>query len=255
MDFNNFYVKSGEKPLDNVVNDGGFTAIFRKMAFVGDSLSSGEFETLAPDGTTNYNDVFEHSWGQYICRMTGAKGYNFSRGGMTAREYVQSFAEENDFWNKEFASQAYIIAMGCNDFLNFNHPVGELSDIDLNNYENNKDTFIGNYAKIIQRYKEIQPNAKFFLVTMPNETFETEEKNLLKKEHARVLTELAKIFTNTYVIDLFKYVTYDEKFKDNFYLRGHLNPQGYLLTAKIIASYVDYIIRKSPSDFSLVGLI
>ena len=35
-----------EKPLDNLVTDGGYASIFRTVAFVGDSLSSGEFETL-----------------------------------------------------------------------------------------------------------------------------------------------------------------------------------------------------------------
>ena len=33
-----------EKPLENYAPDGGFASIFRTIAFVGDSLSSGEFE-------------------------------------------------------------------------------------------------------------------------------------------------------------------------------------------------------------------
>ena len=35
-----------EKPLDNLVTNGGFTGIFRTIACVGDSLSSGEFESI-----------------------------------------------------------------------------------------------------------------------------------------------------------------------------------------------------------------
>lgn len=38
-------VKDGEKPLDNLVTGGGFASIFRTIAVVGDSLSSGEFES------------------------------------------------------------------------------------------------------------------------------------------------------------------------------------------------------------------
>lgn len=30
---------------------------------------------------------------------------------------------------------------------------------------------------------------------------------------------------------------------------------GYLYTAKIISSYIDYIIRNNPNDFKTVGLI
>ena len=33
-----------EKPLENLVTDGGFTGIFRTIGCIGDSLSSGEFE-------------------------------------------------------------------------------------------------------------------------------------------------------------------------------------------------------------------
>ena len=38
-------VSEKEKPLDRVVDDGGMCAIFRSIACVGDSLSSGEFES------------------------------------------------------------------------------------------------------------------------------------------------------------------------------------------------------------------
>lgn len=55
-------VKNGEKPLDNLVKDGGFASIFRTIAVVGDSLSSGEFESQK-DGVKGYHDYFEYSWG------------------------------------------------------------------------------------------------------------------------------------------------------------------------------------------------
>ena len=52
-----------EKPLENYAPDGGFASIFRTVAFVGDSLSSGEFETFNPEtGVRRYYDMFEYSW-------------------------------------------------------------------------------------------------------------------------------------------------------------------------------------------------
>ena len=104
MKLNDYYsINNEEKPLDNLVVDGGFVGIFRKMAFVGDSLSSGEFEALDAQGKRSYHDMYEYSWGQYIARMCGNTAYNFSRGGMTAKEYCESFAEENGFWDKDKA--------------------------------------------------------------------------------------------------------------------------------------------------------
>lgn len=52
-----------EKPLENLVSDGGFCAIFRHIGCIGDSLASGELESLK-DGVKGYHDYYEHSWGQ-----------------------------------------------------------------------------------------------------------------------------------------------------------------------------------------------
>ena len=67
---------------------------------------------------------------------------------------------------------------------------------------------------------------------------------------------MAELFDYTYVLDLRKYAPeYDAEFKRNFYLGGHMNPAGYMLTAKMVMSYIDYLIRHNPEDFAQVGFI
>lgn len=255
MNIQEFMSNQNEKPLDRIVSDGGFTAIFRTICCVGDSLSSGEFESLNADGNHGYHDMYEYSWGQYLARMCGSRVYNFSRGGMSAKWYCETFADENDFWNPKYASQAYIIALGVNDIICQNQELGSVNDVDFTDCKNNKKNFAGYYAEIIQRLKQIQPRAKFFLMTMADEG-ENDSRIKDKQAHAALLYDFAEKFDNTYVIDLLKYAPkYDEKFKENFYLLGHLNPMGYLLTAKMTASYIDYIIRHNPEDFKEVGFI
>ena len=47
MNINEFLdVREREKPLDKMAVGGGFCGIFRTIACIGDSLSSGEFESL-----------------------------------------------------------------------------------------------------------------------------------------------------------------------------------------------------------------
>lgn len=255
MKLDEIFENKNEKPLDNIVSDGGYTAIFRTICCIGDSLSSGEFEADGGNGSSTYHDMFEFSWGQFIARMCGSRVYNFSRGGMTASEYCDSFAASKDFWNPEYASQAYIIALGVNDILGQRQEIGGINDIDFNDWRNNKKNFSGYYAEIIQRMKEIQPRAKFFLMTMPNEGA-NDGRIKDKEEHSRLLYDFADKFDNTYVIDLLKYApVYDEKFKEKFFMRGHMNPMGYLLTAKMTASYIDYIIRHNMNDFKEIGFI
>ena len=249
------FENDNEKPLQSLVSDGGYTSVFRTICCIGDSLSSGEFEAKNEKGEHTYHDMYEYSWGQYIARMCGSKVYNFSRGGMTAEEYCKSFADEKDFWNPEYAAQAYIIALGVNDILGQNKPVGTVDDVDFNDWRNNKKNFAGYYAQIIQRMKEIQPRAKFFLMTMLSDG-ENDSNKQGKEEHRKLLYGFSEKFRDTYVLDLLEYgPVYDDKFRDKFYMLGHLNPMGYVFTAKMVASYIDYIIRHNMRDFNEVGFI
>ena len=249
------FISDDEKPLDRLVESYSNTGIFRTIGFIGDSLSSGEFESLSDEGKRGWHDYYEYSWGQYIARQNGLKGYNFSKGGMTAKAYMESFAEKNGFWSPELACQAYVMALGVNDVMNAGMEIGSIADIDPEDYRNNKPTFIGYYAQIIARIKEeIQPQAKFFFVTMMNH--EGSANNDKRLRHAEALYELAEYFDNSYVIDLYKYgPRYDDDYKDKFNLYHHLNPMGYIMTAKMIDSYIDYIIRKNPDDFRRVPFI
>lgn len=253
MNLQEYITMKNDGPFDNIVTNGGYCGIFRKIACVGDSLSSGEFESLM-NGEKGYHDYMDYSWGQYIARDAGCTVYNFSKGGMTAKEYYESFADSKDFWNIDYRAQAYIIALGVNDMYG-DIEFGTIDDIDTDDYRNNKETFVGYYGCIIQRYKEIQPKAKFFLMTMPvgNETGKAKERF---QAHAEMLYKIAELLGNCYVIDLNKYAPqYDDEFKSKFYLGGHLNAMGYRLTALMIESYIDWIIRNNMEDFKQIGFV
>ena len=255
MDFENYYPQKNEKPLDRILPDGGFCSIFRTIGCVGDSLSSGEFDSVQADGTVLGRDLYEHSWGQYLARMCGSKVYNFSSGGMTAKEYCESFAEKHGYWSADLACEAYIIALGVNDIINYNHPVGTTEQLDLQDWRKNTGSFIGYYGQIIQRLKEISPKAKFFLMTMPREDLgeERERKSAIQVQAVR---ELAAVYENTYLLDLNRYApVYDAAFRKQFYMGGHMSPCGYWLTSRMVASYIDFIVRHHMEDFKETAYI
>lgn len=251
-------VAENEKPLDRIVTDGGFCAIFRTIACIGDSLSSGELESIAPDGTKRYHDFYDYSWGQFIGRSCGSKVYNFSQGGMTAKTYMEVFADNKGFWGTDKLAQAYIIALGVNDVtrhINGEIELGQLSDIDLSDYRNNAKTFIGYYAQIIQRVKEIQPRAKIFLMSPPQDGNPENKRTQMYKIVRDLLQGLTTIFKNTYLLDMFEYAPKQTKeFMETYHL-GHMTPTGYVLAARMIESYIDYIIRKNPREFRQIGFI
>lgn len=250
------FERENEKPLDVLPVDGGFSSIFRTICCIGDSFSSGELQTEEKVGGTCYHDIYEHSWGQYLARMTGAKAYNFSRAGMSAKEYCESFADSRGLWDPAYASQAYILALGINDLLNLKHPVGDISDIDLSDWRNNKQTFAGFFGQIVQRMKEIQPNAKFFFMTMPRYARDTEEIAELRRQHSDILYQMAELFSNAYVLDFHQYAPiFDDRFRELYFLNSHMNPCGYALIGKMVSSYLDYIIRHNMEDFKSIGFV
>lgn len=256
MDVRNYMKNKNEKPLDNIVQNGGFCGIFRKIACIGDSLSSGELESCM-DGEKGFHDYYDYSWGQYMARDAGCTVYNFSKGGMTALRYDE-FATDRGFYDEQYRSQAYILALGVNDVskvMNGDWTLGTIEDIDPADYTKNQNTFAGCYAKIIQKYQKIEPKAKFFLMTMPRDG-RTAEREALNDRHAALLYQIAELLENCYVMDFRKYApVYDEEFRSNFYLAGHMNAAGYRLTALMVESYLDYIIRNHPDDFRQIGFV
>ena len=242
-----------EKPLENLLSDGGFASIFRTIGCVGDSLSSGEFEEKR-DGQTFWHDRYDYSWGQFISRATGAKVYNFSRGGMTAKIYCEAFADEQGFWDTEKACQAYILALGVNDLMGDKQEIGSTKDIDITDYTKNRKTFAGYLGEIVQRLKEISPRAYFFFMTMPRSD-DGEEKNRIRLAHAELMYLFAEFFSNSFVLDFNRYApVYDADFRKNYYLENHMNACGYALTAKMTMTYIDFIIRHNAEAFRNVGM-
>ena len=256
MNLEAFIGSQSEQPLDSYPADGGFCGILRTIACVGDSLSSGEFEAVNTiTGNRLYMDRFDHSWGQYLARIAGCTVHNFSRGGMTAKDYNETFGNAMGYFRPELAANAYVIALGVNDLLNRGLPTGTLADICREDWRKNADTFIGHYAAIIQRYKKIRPEAKFFLMTIPKNPAYPPEKTKAADEHAALLRSLCEYFDNTYLLDLRTYaVDYDPEFRKSFFLGGHMAPAGYMLHARLVVSYIDYIIRHNFADFRTVGL-
>lgn len=249
--------------LQNVKQNIGMINIFRSIGCIGDSLSSGEFEYDA-GGEKGYWDCYEYSWGKQIERVTGIEMTNFSRGGLTAYQLYKEADEKtspvsdiNRLFDTDNAKQAYIIALGVNDAKNsdalqnnYNGNLGNVdTDIDLFDYTKNSNSFVGAYAKIIQRLQTITPDAKFFLVTLPRNG-ENEG------DCVEAIRNIAHTLKNCYVIDLYEHAPeYDEEFHNKYFCGGHMNAMGYVLSAQYIMTYIDWIIRNNAEDFKYVQFI
>ncbi|MCQ2144055.1 MAG: SGNH/GDSL hydrolase family protein [Bacteroidales bacterium] len=246
--------KDKGNPIATISQDPGLCTIIHRWGFIGDSLCSGEHEFIGSDGGRGYDDIFEYSWGQRICAACGTEGDNYSQGGETASGWIEHFWEHPANRNgnidaKADLKQAYIIALGCND-KHCKVPAGDpYADIDTEDYTKNAPTFIGNYAGIIQRVKSLQPDAKFFVVTMPDDYAE--------ESYNVVIRKLPEIFENLYVLDIAKYgPSYkDPDFRSKYFLYGHMNAAGYQFTAWMFMTYINWIIENDMEAFSHIAFM
>ena len=185
-----------------------------------------------------------YSYPTQLARMTGATVNNYGVGGATAKSWLETTECSNCFKNENKA-QAYIIALGTND-TDYSGNVD--TDIDLKNYSNNADTFVGNYAKIIQKCLELQPKAKVFVVTIPKTR--TDYHHAWTTGNSQIKSIAEKL--GVYVLDVFTYSeSHDnpDKYKEHFYTGGHRNAIGYKRTAVEYATYISWLIYNNPNDF------
>ena len=137
-------------------------ALFKTIGIVGDSYASGEIYTSNKSG-----DFYDLSWGQIMARRNGISCTNFSKGGLTTRTWL-THGKGKTLLLSEPPKNLYILALGINDVNKLGTAyIGSSADI-ASDYNNNADTFWGNYSKIISIIKEHAPNAKIVISTMAN---------------------------------------------------------------------------------------
>lgn len=220
---------------------------FLKIGCIGDSLASGESVYKKADGSTGYADLYDHSWGQFLARKYGIECINFSAGGLSTRSWLTHSRGWSLAQQEGNLCNAYIIGLGQNDIGKLGvEYLGTIDDIDLDNHENNADTYYGNYGKIIQLVKTLQPKAKFFLLTDPLVTGFNE-----------AIIEIANKMPDCYLIDLTKY---SDMYKLDGYFRknnrgGHYNSVAYNYMGKLIGEEISKYMYDNPDEFNQIEFI
>lgn len=189
--------------------------------------------------------------------MIGGIATNFSKGGLTTQSWISTYinsqenGNSNDNVDRKFTTskyQAYINGLGTND-TNRLLTIGTIDDIDFDNYNNNADTFYGNYARILQKARDVSPKSYLFCLTIPTIWQSTAE----ARGYNDAIRNIAKKFEKCYIIDLYKYLPVND-YISNYISNGHMNTQGYQWIAYAIGTYIDYIITQNPLDFARAAL-
>ena len=148
---------------------------FLNFTAIGDSLTFG----LSPKTYNQYG--YPATWGgnnncswvRRLSILTGANAINLGYSGSTAKTWClpanQGGKNGLNIMLNGKRTQAYIIGLGANDVISDTYPIGTLDDVDFDNKENNADSFIGWYARILQSIMAFNPTAKIFVLNNPKE--------------------------------------------------------------------------------------
>lgn len=154
--------------VDRMINSevmSNLMASFKRFAVIGDSLSAGH---IYPDPSTTSGNFDDKSiaWGTWITRKLDNTYYNFSRAGMDAYQFVRGIreADQSDLGDNKLAVALdgnhdvplYIINLGVNNPHGLS--LGSTADIDLSNPDNNGNTIIGWYSKLVQKISNYYHN-------------------------------------------------------------------------------------------------
>ena len=164
------------------VSPSGYSGIgmFEKFGVIGDSYASGVIYT---PGVSSDNEYYPLSWGQILAREKGNICINYSHGGYSTYDFVNSANQHyntygmgkllNDISNNSKCG-LYLLCLGINDSNNtrtFGDKTGGMAylgsseDVNMSDYTQNVNSFWGNYGKIIQQIKEASPSSKIVLCT------------------------------------------------------------------------------------------
>lgn len=242
-----------DNPCAYLITSQSLASCILKWGFIGDSYGAGEIE-YTEDGETKFQDNQETlSFGKRFMQMNNVDGYVFAQGGQTAKGWCTGGG--NRTWEnaqkQENLQHAYIIQLGSND-ANTDISVGNVSDIDTSNYNNNADTFAGWYAGIIQRILSVQPKAIIFAATV---RYASDAERRLQM--SAVIRQICNLFpNNVYCVDIEKYgIKWNSPFGNNLLNGGHPSALGHLYQAIYYNTYIDWIIRNNMSKFKKTQFI
>lgn len=135
-----------------------FVSMFEKIGVCGDSFTAGSIYYDNQNGEI-HEDL---SWGKVLGRQFGIDVSVFATPGVTTKTWL---SKSLPTLISSEALPCYIINLGINDYNDYTKGIwslGNLSDIKTD-YNDNEDTFYGNYGKIICKIKEHSPNAVIIL--------------------------------------------------------------------------------------------
>ena len=218
--------------------------VFKRVCCCGDSYTSG-YIVDSNDTVHRVNEEF--AWPHYMETATGNRWINCGQSGSTVITW-QTGSRGLSLAQSTGKVQAYTIGLGLNDCWT-GLPVGTVADIGTE-----AQTYCGGLGAIIQALKNISPQAKVFVFTVPTVDIRFIPYNQAVRDVVSYFSN--NVLSGIHCIDLYEHI---ELFYSSTIVadqkRGHYTAVGYEHFAEIIFSLISKYIDENVSDFQDVAFI
>lgn len=236
-----------------------YKSIYR-IGVIGDSYSAIRLYERNGDTSSHPYDSQFYSWFGYLQRESGMSYVNLAASGYECKDWIDGTQDRPELFTTASQEanlcQVYLICMGLNDSARHDTSyVGTTADINVTDPDQNAASFIGYYAKIIQKLRAIQPKALFIVYTMPTSSGAT---GLGRYEAYNTgIRAIAEFFDYVYLADLYAdyydlYHTEGLPLKNPdgaFVTAGHYTAEVQPIIAKIMSSEISKIIKNNQAAF------
>lgn len=236
-------------PYTELYTDSEAIAILESFAVIGDSLSAGYVGSSNGNYGSEVAKAANRNWPSYLSNRINRPFTNLSKGSSSAHDWRYGNSSLGvDINTADIDTYCYMIAIGVNDARQ-NNPIGTINDI-AENYENNADTFYGNYDYIIRKLKTFADNrisqVTTFVFTIPPTEPNAELYNeairaiAIKNWRLRVnLIDISRLFYDSFLTPPFS----------NTWVSGHSRPLGYMMLSNMIRIAINKYMMENPSKF------
>lgn len=215
-----------------------FTPIkcIENFCVIGDSISAG-YTNIGGTAILSVDAVKRKAnWPSYMSLSISRPVENLSVGGASTQTWRDSLL------NTLTTHECYIVYLGGNDIAK-NIPIGSTTDI-MADYNNNKNSYYGNYDYIVRYIHNHNPNAIIFCIS---NTF-WDCSNSKYNDYNKAVKYIGNLYNYVSYIDITKLASADNKIlAPNF--NGHFSPVGYSIYGEYIQKAINDYIVNNPSKF------
>ena len=219
----------------NDINSSDLFQCFENFCVIGDSISAGYTNIGGVAISSATARLRGANWPSYLSISLSREVLNLAEGGSATIDWRNTLKENIS------KKECFIIYLGGNDMAN-DYNLGIADDIKAD-YNDNAESYYGNYDYLVRYIHERYPNSVIFCIS--NTFFD----NRKYKTYNSACQHIANLYSYYHYIDIIDEVKKQNSFLSNNFNNGHFSPIGYKVYEKCIRNSINKYMYENYNKF------